>query len=189
MKSTVERQRRSSLRAETMPRLARDLVASRPCRLPGAASSPAWDCATAGGRGARTRSAGPRTPACGTCRSRATPRTSCGARSSPWPASCWPGHRCSSWPGPRAAGSRNGSAYGSSPPWTTEIARARGTPPTRRDSRATWHGPYLKIIPSRTPQASRSQARKIRCRQGIRWTVEQMTAWASGFDAFQLAAG
>jgi hypothetical protein len=37
MKSTGERQRRSSLRAETMPRLARDLVASRPCRLPGAA--------------------------------------------------------------------------------------------------------------------------------------------------------
>jgi len=27
--------------------------------------------------------------------SRASPRTSCGARSSPWPASCWPGPRCS----------------------------------------------------------------------------------------------
>jgi Transposase DDE domain group 1 len=27
--------------------------------------------------------------------SRASPRTSCGARSPPWPASCWPGPRCS----------------------------------------------------------------------------------------------
>ena len=40
--------------------------------------------------------------------------------------------------------------------------RARGTPPTRRDSRAARHGPHLKITPSRTPQASTSQAAKDR---------------------------
>jgi hypothetical protein len=40
-------------------------------------------------------SAAPRTPGCGTCPSRASPTTSCGARSPPWPASCWPGPRCS----------------------------------------------------------------------------------------------
>jgi Transposase DDE domain group 1 len=38
---------------------------------------------------------------------------------------------------------------------------ARGTPPTRRDSRATRHGRHLKPTTSRTPQASRSRARKI----------------------------
>ena len=38
---------------------------------------------------------------------------------------------------------------------------ARGTPPTRRDSRAAGHRPHQKISPSRAPQASRSWARKI----------------------------
>ena len=42
--------------------------------------------------------------------------------------------------------------------------RARGTPPTRRDSRAAGHGRHPKINPSRTPQASRSRARKIEVR-------------------------
>ena len=41
------------------------------------------------------RTAARRTPGCGTCPSAASPRTSCGARSPPWPASSWPGPRCS----------------------------------------------------------------------------------------------
>ena len=59
------------------------------------ASSRTWSCCTGAGPAARTGSAAPRTPGCATCPSRASPRTSCGARSSPWPASCWPGPRCS----------------------------------------------------------------------------------------------
>ena len=62
------------------------------------ASSPTWNCGTGGGPGARTGSAAPRTPGCGTCRSRASPRTRSGARSSRWPASCSPGRRCSPSP-------------------------------------------------------------------------------------------
>jgi len=58
-----------------------------------AASSPTWNCGTGGGPGARTGSGAPRTPGCGTCRSRASRRTRSGARSWPWPASCWPGCR------------------------------------------------------------------------------------------------
>ena len=38
---------------------------------------------------------------------------------------------------------------------------ARGTPPTRRDSRAARHGPHPKITTSRTTQASTSATRKI----------------------------
>jgi hypothetical protein len=49
-------------------------------------SSRTSNCGTAAGPAARTGSATPRTPGCG---------TSPGARSSPWPASCWPGPRCS----------------------------------------------------------------------------------------------
>ena len=45
--------------------------------------------------------------------------------------------------------------------------RARGTPPTRRDSRAAGHGRHPKINPSRTPQASRSRA-LISSRLGFR---------------------
>ena len=44
---------------------------------------------------ARTGSAMRRTPGCATSRSKASPRTRSGARSSPWPANCWPGPRCS----------------------------------------------------------------------------------------------
>jgi hypothetical protein len=46
-----------------------------------------WNCATEGGRGARTASATLRTPACVTCRCTASPRTRCGASWWPWPAS------------------------------------------------------------------------------------------------------
>ena len=52
---------------------------------------------TGGGPGARTGSAAPRTPGCGTCHSKASPPTRSGARSSRWPASCWPGRRCWPW--------------------------------------------------------------------------------------------
>ena len=57
------------------------------------ASSPISSCGTAAAPAARTGT--PRTPGCGTFRSRATPRTMSGARSSPWPANSWPGRRCS----------------------------------------------------------------------------------------------
>ena len=46
------------------------------------------------------RSAAPRTPACGTCRCTASPRTRSGPRSSPWPATCSPGLQCSPSTGP-----------------------------------------------------------------------------------------
>ena len=46
----------------------------------------------------------PRTPGYGTCRCTATTRTRSGARSSPWPATCWPGPRCSPSPAPPGAG-------------------------------------------------------------------------------------
>jgi hypothetical protein len=52
---------------------------------PKAGSSQTWNCATAAGPGARTGSAARRTPACGTSRCTASPRTRCDARSSPWP--------------------------------------------------------------------------------------------------------
>ena len=42
-----------------------------------------------------------------------------------------------------------------------ETTRARGTPPTRRDSRAARHGQTLKISHQPMPQATASQARKI----------------------------
>ena len=61
----------------------------------GKASSPTWNCGTAAGPAARTASGTPRTPGCATSRSTASPRTSCGARSPPWPANCWPGPSCS----------------------------------------------------------------------------------------------
>ena len=60
-----------------------------------AGSSLTWNYATGAGQGARTGSAAPRTPGCATCPSRDSRRTRCGARSSRWPASCWPGCRCS----------------------------------------------------------------------------------------------
>ena len=48
------------------------------------------------------------------------------------------------------------------PPTTRkEQPRARGTPPTRRDSRAARHGPTLKISPSRRLRPARSGTRKI----------------------------
>jgi len=139
--------------------------------------------------------------------SRASPRTSSGARSSPSPASCWPGPSCSPSRELPAAGNRNGSACacsaspgaspaaaaacacgsrndgpgpGSSPPPSPacrpshpadqqqpplrprkDNTKARGTPPTRRDSRAPSRARQPEINPSRTPQASRSRARKI----------------------------
>ena len=146
-----------------------------------AGSSPTWNCATAAGPGARTGSAARRTPGCATCPCRASTRTRSGARSSPWPASSWPGCRCSPSTAPPADGSPNGSGCACSPPPGASSAaaaacgsasppagpgppdhrcdhpaagprarltsgkpplrperttRARGTPPTRRDSRA-----------------------------------------------------
>jgi hypothetical protein len=59
------------------------------------ASSRTSSSRTVGGPSARTGSVAGRTAACGTSRSRTSPRTSCNARLSPWPASCWPGRRCS----------------------------------------------------------------------------------------------
>jgi hypothetical protein len=53
-----------------------------------ASSGPLGDpFATAGAPGPRTGSAAPRTPGCATCPSRASPPTSSGAKSWPWPAS------------------------------------------------------------------------------------------------------
>ena len=77
---------------------------------PGKGSSRTSNCGTAAGPAVRTGSETPRTPGCGTFPSRASPRTSCGARSSPWPASCWPRPRCSPWPGPPAAGTETAPA-------------------------------------------------------------------------------
>ena len=84
-------------------------------RAPRAASSLTWNSATGAGPGARTASAAPRTPGCATCPCTDSPRTRSGARSSPWPANCWPGPRCSPWPAPPAAGNPNGCGCGSSP--------------------------------------------------------------------------
>ncbi len=42
----------------------------------------------------REPSAAPRTPGCATCTCTGSRRTRSGARSSRWPASCWPGRRC-----------------------------------------------------------------------------------------------
>ena len=67
---------------------------------PAAGSSLTWNYATGAGPGARTGSAAPRTPACATCPCTAMTRTRSGARSSRWPASCWPGPRCSPSPAP-----------------------------------------------------------------------------------------
>jgi hypothetical protein len=70
-------------------------------KLPASAWTPAYDGDGQARDGARVDDVtGPldlsgwparRTPACGTCPRRASRRTSSGARSSPWPASCWPG--------------------------------------------------------------------------------------------------
>ena len=111
-----------------------------------AASSRTWNCATAGGPAARTGSAARRTPSCGTCRSRASPRTSCGARSSPWPASCWPGPSCPPWPGRPAAGNRNGSA---SPVLRRRAPRPQRPPATAppRRTLALGHGHHRRHQP------------------------------------------
>jgi hypothetical protein len=59
--------------------------ASRP--TPGSGSSLTWNCATGAGRGVRTGSAAPKTPACAVCRYTALTRTSSGASWWKWPAS------------------------------------------------------------------------------------------------------
>jgi hypothetical protein len=68
----------------------------------------------AAGPGARTASATPRTPACALCRCAASPRTTCGARSPPWPASSLPGPdtRPACHPGPPLGAPPLGA-----PPW------------------------------------------------------------------------
>ena len=82
---------------------------------PKVASWRTWNCVTGAGPGARTGSAARRTPGCGTCRCRTSPRTRSGARSSPWPANCSPGCRCSPCTAPRAGGSSNGCGCACSP--------------------------------------------------------------------------
>jgi hypothetical protein len=60
---------------------------------------------------------------------------------------------------------------------------ARGTPPTRRDSRAVSHGRHPKINPSRTTQASMSGTRKIEANGSLvaryRDPGEAVTRWAA----------
>jgi len=91
-----------------------------------AASLPIWNCATAAGPGARTASARLRTPACATFPCTATPRTRSGVRSSPWPANCWPGCRCSPSPAKPAAGGgrRLRLRITATWPWATQITAA-----------------------------------------------------------------
>jgi hypothetical protein len=81
-----------------------------------AASSLTWNCATAAGPGVRTASAARKTPGCATCPSRDSRRTRSGARSSRWPASCWPGCRRSPWIAPPADGNPNAYGCACSPP-------------------------------------------------------------------------
>ena len=117
-----------------------------------AASSRTWNCATGSGHAARTASAAPRTPGCGTCHSRGSPRTSCGARSSPWPASSWPGRRCSPSPAPPAAGNPSGSASASSPsPAAWPAAAAACACGSLND------GPGLRRSPPRPPACGPSR--------------------------------
>ena len=62
---------------------------------------------------------------CATSPCRGSRKTRCGARSWPWPASCWPGWRCSPWTAPPADGNRNGCGCGSSPaPGGSSVAAA-----------------------------------------------------------------
>jgi hypothetical protein len=87
----------------------------------------------AGGPGARTGSAAPRTAACAACRCRASPRTRSGARSSRWPATCWPGPSSSPSPAPPADGNPDGCGSACSPPPDASpaaaAATASGSPP------------------------------------------------------------
>jgi hypothetical protein len=132
-----------------------------------------------GGPGARTGSAARKTQGCAACRCRATPRTRSGARSSRWPAICWPGRRCSPSPARPADGSRNGCGCGSSPaPGASSAAAAasgcaspppghgpRRSPrrsPAFRPSRPADQQPAVTTTGKESPRGPVEPARSVR---------------------------
>jgi hypothetical protein len=99
-----------------LPDVVAELAVGIGAGLVRAASSLTWNYATGAGPGARTGSDAPRTPGCATCPCTAMRRTSCGTKSSPWPANSSPGPSCSPSLAPPADGNQNGRGSCCSPP-------------------------------------------------------------------------